>query len=130
MRSVLTLSFVTLASLCLVTPTVAEETSKDIEVKILQLSAILGRTHAIHVVCNGRSDQYWRNRMSELLELEAPEEGPWRQTLIERFNTAYEDQQSETQQCDAAAKDAFKGLANDGRRLSEELNTLISLQSE
>lgn len=99
---------------------------ESIQIKLVTLSDILGRAHYIQVLCNGRSDQFWRDQMSELLAHEAPKDGPLRRQLIEQFNTAYSDQESALTQCNAAARSEFSKLADKGRALSESINSLIS----
>lgn len=102
---------------------IAEEKSGD---KIDQLSEILGKSHAIQTICNGRADQYWREQMYALLDLEAPGEGAKRNGLIEAFNSGFETQAAETPECNSRAKIMFSDNARKGQRLAEELNSLIS----
>lgn len=108
----------------------SQEEQSDIKIKLEKLSGILGHTHAIHVTCNGRSDQYWRNHMYDLLDLEAAEEGKERDALIEAFNTGFEDEQNISQLCDNKARARFTNFANQGQKLSEALNTQISNPSK
>lgn len=105
---------------------VPQEKSNDIKIKLVQLSKVLGQTHAIHVSCNGRADQYWRNQMYALLELEAPEEGHLKDTLVNAFNSGFESEQKISTICDIEARARFSALARDGQSISEELNTEIS----
>ncbi len=100
--------------------------SDTFETKLITLAGTLGKTHAIQVLCKGRSDQYWRDQMSEILKLEAPKDGPLRRKLIGEFNTAYTGQEAQSKQCDAAARQTFQVLIEDGRILAETLNGLIS----
>lgn len=105
---------------------VPQEKPNDIKIKLVQLSEILGQTHAIHVSCNGRADQYWRNQMYALLELEAPEEGQLKDTLINAFNSGFEAEQKISPLCDIEARTRFSVLASEGQKISEALNTQIS----
>jgi uncharacterized protein (TIGR02301 family) len=93
---------------------------------LAKLSGILGRMHALQVICNGRTDQFWRDQMNQLLMLEAPEDGPVRRKLIEDFNTAFTTQEAETAVCNDMARSAFKALAEEGQLLSEVMNTSVS----
>lgn len=102
---------------------IAEEKSGD---KIDQLSEILGKSHAIQTICNGRADQYWREQMYALLDLEAPGEGARRNSLIDAFNLGFEAQATETPECNARAKIMFSDNARKGQKLAEELNSQIS----
>lgn len=64
--------------------------------------------------------------MSQLLDLEAPEDGPGRDKLVDSFNTSYEKQQLLTPSCNADARITFDALAAEGQSLAEDLNTQIS----
>ncbi len=114
-------------SLLAACPVSAQSDSPDpFETQLITLAGTLGKIHAIQVLCKGRSDQYWRDQMSELLKLEAPKDGPLRRKLIGEFNTAYTDQEAQSKQCDVAARQTFQVLIEDGRILAETVNGLIS----
>lgn len=124
--TVITLIAVTLSTGQAAMPQTLNSRSADANESLVRLSVVLGRIHALQVLCNGRTDQFWRDQMSQLLTLEAPDDGPVRRTLIESFNTSYSVQESETPQCDGKARSVFNTLAEEGQSLSETLNSAIS----
>lgn len=83
-----------------------------------ELAATLGEAHAIRSLCNGDSDQTWRNYMFELLALEAPG-GPRRSALTGAFNRGYRSQAGAQRECtpDMVALEA--GIAARGRDLAD-----------
>ena len=87
----------------------------------LKLSRLLGRAHAIRVKCNGRSDQFWRLYMQEMLDLEAPNQGSLRDSMARAFNDAYTAESRRRTWCDDAAVAAEAAYASEGRTLAERL---------
>jgi len=88
---------------------------------LVKLATVLGRAHAVRVTCNGRSDQYWRNHMRDLLDLEAPDRGGLRTSMARAFNDSYSAEQSVRLTCDPATVAAEATFASQGRALSEAL---------
>ena len=41
---------------------------------LVDLAYVLGESHALRAACRGAEDQVWRERMSRLLEVEAPDD--------------------------------------------------------
>ena len=87
----------------------------------MALARILGRAHAIRVTCNGRSDQFWRLYMQEMLDLEAPNRGGLRDSMARAFNDAYSSEASRRTFCDAVTVEAEALFAADGKVLAERL---------
>lgn len=87
----------------------------------LQLARLLGRAHAIRVTCNGRSDQFWRVYMQEMLDLEAPSQGSFRDSMARAFNDAYSSESSFRNWCNDAAIAAEANYAARGRVIAEGL---------
>ena len=87
----------------------------------LSLSRLLGRAHAIRVTCNGRTDQFWRLYMQEMLDLEAPNRGGLRDAMARAFNDAYTSESAVRSFCDEAAVTAEALYASRGRELAEGL---------
>ena len=88
---------------------------------VIALSEILGKAHAVRLICNGRNDQYWRGYMQKLLDLEAPYEGGLRRSMVNGFNAGFSTASSEYQSCDSRAVAAEKSLAQDGKALTDQL---------
>lgn len=95
--------------------------SQDYFRDVTQLAEVLGKSHAIRVVCNGRNDQYWRSYMLRLLELEAPYQGGLRRSLVNGFNAGFSFGSDLHPICDGNAVNAEKAYAAQGRDLSARL---------
>ena len=92
----------------------------------LRLSGILGAAHGVRVLCSdGLSDedeQFWRNYMIELLDLEAPVRGTQlRSSMARAFNNGYSRENRPGRICDQGAVDAEIAYAAEGRKLAESL---------
>ena len=87
----------------------------------MQLARLLGRAHSVRVTCNGRSDQFWRLYMQEMLDLEAPVQGRFRDSMARAFNDAYASESARRNWCDDAAVNAEASYAAEGRVLAEGL---------
>ncbi|MEZ5939090.1 MAG: TIGR02301 family protein [Hyphomonadaceae bacterium] len=83
------------------------------------LASMLGQAHAIRSVCNGDSDQTWRNYMFELLNLEGPR-GPRRSALTSAFNRGYRIQSRSNGRCTADLVSVEAAIAARGRQLADE----------
>lgn len=95
--------------------------SQDYFRDVTALAEVLGKAHAIRVVCNGRNDQYWRSYMLRLLELEAPYQGGLRRSLVNGFNAGFSWGGDMHRVCDGNAANAEKAYAAEGRDLSARL---------
>ena len=95
--------------------------SQDYFRDVTALAEVLGKAHAIRVVCNGRNDQYWRSYMLRLLELEAPYQGGLRRSLVNGFNAGFSWGGDMHRVCDGSAANAEKAYAAEGRDLSARL---------
>ncbi len=85
-----------------------------------RLAEVLGGAHYIQVLCQGKDNQTWRNRMVELLELENPDYY-LRQKLVGAFNAGYQKQRKFSMTCDNFSKQQLQTLAKQGRILSDAL---------
>ncbi|MEM9054119.1 MAG: TIGR02301 family protein [Pseudomonadota bacterium] len=95
--------------------------SQDYFRDVTTLAEVLGKAHAVRVVCNGRNDQYWRSYMLRLLELEAPYQGGLRRSLVNGFNAGFSWGSDIHTVCDGSAVNAEKAYAAEGRDLSAQL---------
>jgi len=95
--------------------------SQDYFRDVTALAEVLGKAHAIRVVCNGRNDQYWRSYMLRLLELEAPYQGGLRRSMVNGFNAGFSWGNDLHRVCDGDAATAEKAYAAEGRDLSARL---------
>lgn len=96
------------------------------EDKLIGLADVLGRVHAVRVLCNGQGDQYWREYMRNLLDLEAPAAGYRRSRMVDSFNAGYSSEQSRFATCTPEAAQSESDLSTRGRQLSESLASLAA----
>jgi uncharacterized protein (TIGR02301 family) len=84
-----------------------------------ELAYVLGESHALRQVCQGAGDQFWRDRMSQLLQTETPDEAVDR-SLRESFNTGYGAAQAQFTACDDHSRTEAAAVARRGAALAEE----------
>lgn len=122
-RALLRLAAVSLIALLPVLPGHGQSTvrSQDYFRDVTALAEVLGKAHAIRVVCNGRNDQHWRSYMLRLLELEAPYQGGLRSSLVNGFNAGFSFGSDLHRVCNGSAINAEKAYAEEGRDLSARL---------
>jgi uncharacterized protein (TIGR02301 family) len=113
MRALLLLT----AALALAGPAAAQPTRPDL---LVQLARVIGESHALRQVCEGRQDQYWRERMFGLLDAEAPDDA-LRDRLSRAFNSGYIGGQLEFARCSAASREAETRAAAQGRDVAARL---------
>jgi len=90
---------------------------------VTALSEVLGKAHAVRVRCNGTGDQYWRDHMRNLLDVEAAETGSLRQSLVAGFNQGFTFARARYVECDQDAVDSEARLAAQGKQLTDRLLT-------
>jgi len=83
-----------------------------------ELAYVLGQSHALRQACRGGSDQFWRNRMSNLLQVESSDEGLER-SLREAFNTGYAAAQAQYPECDSRSQAEAARIARRGATLAK-----------
>jgi len=83
------------------------------------LAYTLGELHYLAFACVSTEDQQWRERMIELLELEALGDSRGRAALIEAFNEGYAVQQRYRTRCGFESDAERRALAHRGRDLAE-----------
>lgn len=85
------------------------------------LAYTLGQLHYLAYACEGSETQQWRDRMIELLRLEAPMSGNRRERLIDAFNDGYQVEQRARIRCGAEAEAERRTLARRGAQMSQAL---------
>jgi uncharacterized protein (TIGR02301 family) len=101
-------------------PALAQDRSPTARQSLVELAYVLGEAHALRQRCRGQADQYWRNRMFQLQDVEASDQA-LKARLANTFNTGYEAAQARFPTCNKALKDEMAQLAQRGRSLSEGL---------
>ncbi len=91
----------------------------DTERALPYLAYTMGELHYLDTACEGLDAQAWRQRMIELLAMEAAEVGRQRDRLIESFNDGYRSQQRRRPICGEEVDIERRALAHRGRDLSE-----------
>jgi len=92
---------------------------------LLDLAYVLGESHALRQVCVGQDDQFWRDRMQDLVRTENPDADLDRR-LRTAFNTGFIAGQSSFPACDRASRREEARLAEKGRALAGSLTGSIA----
>lgn len=95
----------------------------DRERTLPYLAYTLGELHYLAYACDGPDAQTWRERMVELLAMEAADNGRFRDRLIDSFNEGYRAQQRYRARCGVEADAERRALAHRGRDLSEMMRS-------
>lgn len=88
---------------------------------LIDLAYVLGRSHALRQVCDGRANQYWRTRMQALIAAEAPDPAFDRQ-LEQSFNAGFAAAQAAFPRCTADARREQTRAAERGHDLAQDLS--------
>lgn len=99
------------------------EQDLDLDRTLPFLAYTLGELHYLAYACEGDAAQQWRERMVELLAMEASDDGRRRNRLIDSFNEGYRSQQRYRARCGAEADAERRALAHRGRDLSEMMRS-------
>ena len=99
------------------------EQDLDLDRTLPFLAYTLGELHYLAYACEGDNAQQWRDRMVELLAMEASDNGRRRDRLIESFNEGYRSQQRYRARCGAEADAERRALAHRGRDLSDMMRS-------
>lgn len=104
-------------------PAARYEQELDLDRTLPFLAYTLGELHYLAYACEGPDAQQWRDRMVELLAMEAADNGRRRDRLIESFNQGYRSQQRFRARCGVEADTERLALARRGRDLSEMMRS-------
>lgn len=99
----------------------AQERGPAERTTLLDLAYVLGQAHALRQACEGEGDQYWRDRMARLLDVEAADAG-FSGQLQSRFNAGYNSSQAEFPACSAESRHALVEAAQRGQGLAVKLS--------
>ena len=87
---------------------------------LIDLSYILGESHALRQACAGAEDQFWRTRMQRLVQAEQPD-AAFDRRLKEAFNTGFVAGQTGFSSCTPQSRQAEAKAAARGRALAATL---------
>jgi uncharacterized protein (TIGR02301 family) len=104
---------VLLAAFVLAQPVMAQPRSQSVS----DLAFALGQSHALRQLCQGATDQYWRERMERMIELEAPNVAD-RPPLTERFNDGFLAGRRQYPRCTQQSRAAERSAAARGGALA------------
>lgn len=105
-------------------PALAQERPPAERQTLGELAYVLGETHALRQVCMGPGDQYWRDRMLRMTQVEDGD-AAFDGVLRERFNTGYAAGQGEAQDCGPDSRRAEAAAAARGQALAQKLSVIM-----
>ena len=85
--------------------------------QLTQLAEVLGGSHYLRIVCQGRGDQRWRTYMQGVIQREPQ----FNDQLIAAFNRGYRDQEARFPTCDETTRQMEAELRARGLRISQGL---------
>jgi uncharacterized protein (TIGR02301 family) len=87
---------------------------------LIELAYVLGQSHALRQACMGPDDQFWRDRMTSLVQTEAPD--PQFDTRLRgAFNSGFSAAQAQYPACGPDSRSAETRAAAHGRALAAAL---------
>ncbi|MBA4012661.1 MAG: TIGR02301 family protein [Phenylobacterium sp.] len=102
-------------------PSLAQERSPEMRQTLVELSRVLGESHALRQACEGSDDQYWRSRMNRLVETESADPEQEAQ-LKDSFNAGFAEGRRLYRGCDDGVQRAQGLTAARGRELATVLS--------
>lgn len=107
------------------TPAVAQQQPQQPPVRtedwyrgqLVELSEVLGGSHYLRVLCDGRGDQRWREYMRGVIEREPN----YNAQLVEGFNRGYREEEARFPTCDATTRQMEAELRARGVRIAQAL---------
>jgi uncharacterized protein (TIGR02301 family) len=99
----------------------AQERSPAQRQTLIDLSYILGESHALRQACAGAVDQFWRLRMQRLVQAEQPD-AALDKRLKEAFNTGFVAGQTGFPSCSPQSRQEEARAAARGRALAATLS--------
>ena len=85
--------------------------------QLVELAEVLGGSHYLRIVCQGRGDQRWRTYMQGVIQREPQ----YNDQLIAAFNRGYRDQEARFPTCDETTRQMEAELRARGLRISQGL---------
>jgi uncharacterized protein (TIGR02301 family) len=101
-------------------PAFAQDRTPAARQNLVELAYVLGESHALRQACRGPNDQYWRNRMNQLIDVEASDQG-LQARLANSFNTGYGAGRARFPSCSPALKAEQAQLGERGQALAQQL---------
>ena len=105
-------------------PTLAQDRAAAERQTLGELAYALGESHALRQLCAGPGDQYWRDRMLRLTQVENSDQA-LDAVLRERFNLRFASRQSQATACNGASRRAEAAAASRGQALAQTLSRVM-----
>jgi len=86
--------------------------------QLVELSEILGGSHYLRVICEGRGDQRWRDYMRGVIQREPR----YNALLVEGFNRGYRNEEARFPVCDQTTRQMEAELRARGLRVAQGLS--------
>ena len=86
--------------------------------QLVELAEVLGGSHYLRILCEGRGDQRWRDYMRGVIQRE-PE---YNAVLVEGFNRGYREEEARFPTCDATTRQMEAELRARGLRIAQALS--------
>jgi uncharacterized protein (TIGR02301 family) len=86
-----------------------------------RLATILGSMHFLRTICGDADAAVWRQRMTDLLDAQAPNEAD-RRILVASFNQGYRSFAATYRKCTPSATVAVERYRREGANLSREIS--------
>lgn len=86
--------------------------------QLVELANVLGGTHYLRILCQGRGDQRWRDYMEGVIQREPSH----RVALVAGFNAGYRDEEARFPVCDRTASQMEAELRARGLRIADGLS--------
>jgi uncharacterized protein (TIGR02301 family) len=86
--------------------------------QLVELSEVLGGSHYLRILCDGRGDQRWRDYMRGVIQREPQ----YNAALVEGFNRGYRNEEARFPVCDANTRQMEAELRARGLRVAQGLS--------
>lgn len=104
-------------------PVLAEDRTPAQRQALVDLAYVLGESHALRQACEGAYDQFWRNRMMNMTDAEAPEPALDRR-LKGAFNSGFAARRAEFPGCSYESQRAEAAAARRGERIARRMGSV------
>ena len=108
------------------TPSLQRSGGASTESQLLQLAGLLGTMQMVQSLCSPQDQDFWRDRMQEMIRLEKPSREQ-QNALINAFNSGYNEAQNKFTTCTAEAHALATDTAHKGEALSQALANAITV---
>lgn len=86
--------------------------------QLVELAEVLGGSHYLRILCEGRGDQRWRDYMRGVIEREPQ----YNVVLVEAFNRGYRNEEARFPVCDTTTRQMEAELRARGVRVAQALS--------